>query len=125
MTRVFAETPSQSERLEKLNSSYITGMRIRNDIRECCVTLIDNVTGNEYHRGYHPESYSKALDAALETVTGKPRTTAEIAADAVALADENAKLRDLVEQLRLRGAEQPAAQEEAAAPTPTRRRSAN
>jgi hypothetical protein len=125
MTRVFAETPSQSERLEKLNSSYITGMRIRNDIRECCVTLIDNVTGNEYHRGYHPESYSKALDAALETVTGKPRTTAEIAADAVALADENAKLRDLVEQLRLRGAEQPAAQEEAAAPSPTRRRSAN
>lgn len=125
MTRVFAETPSQSERLEKLNSSYITGMRIRNDIRECCVTLIDNVTGNEYHRGYHPESYSKALDVALETVTGKPRTTAEIAADAVALADENAKLRDLVEQLRLRGAEQPAAQEEAAAPSPTRRRSAN
>lgn len=125
MTRVFAETPSQSERLEKLNSSYITGMRIRNDIRECCVTLIDNVTGNEYHRGYHPESYSKALDAALETVTGKPRTTAEIAADAVALADENAKLRDLVEQLRLRGAEQPAAQEEAAATSPTRRRSAN
>ena len=125
MTRVFAETPSQSERLEKLNSSYITGMRIRNDIRECCVTLIDNVTGNEYHRGYHPESYSKALDAAPETVTGKPRTTAEIAADAVALADENAKLRDLVEQLRLRGAEQPAAQEEAAAPSPTRRRSAN
>lgn len=125
MTRVFAETPSQSERLEKLNSSYITGMRIRNDIRECCVTLIDNVTGNEYHRGYHPESYSRALDAALETVTGKPRTTAEIAADAVALADENAKLRDLVEQLRLRGAEQPAAQEEAAAPSPTRRRSAN
>lgn len=125
MTRVFAETPSQSERLDKLNSSYITGMRIRNDIRECCVTLIDNVTGNEYHRGYHPESYSKALDAALETVTGKPRTTAEIAADAVALADENAKLRDLVEQLRLRGAEQPAAQEEAAAPSPTRRRSAN
>ena len=39
--------------------------------------------------------------------------------------DENAKLRDLVEQLRLRGAEQPAAQEEAAAPSPTRRRSAN
>jgi len=125
MTRVFSETPQQAERLEKLNSSYLTGIRIRNDIRECCVTLVDNVTGQEYHRGFHPESYSKALDIAIETVTGKPRTTAEIAADAMALADENAKLRDLVEQLRLRGAEQPAAQEEAAAPSPTRRRSAN
>lgn len=123
MTRVFAETPQQAERLEKLNSSYVTGIRVRNDIRECCVTLVDNVTGQEYHRGFHPESYSKALDVALETVSGKPRTAAEVAADAVALADENAKLRELVEQLKARGSEPAPAQEEAPATTaPSRRR---
>lgn len=124
MTRVFTETASQSERLDKLNSSYITGMRVRNgDVRECCVTLIDNVTGKEYHRGYHPESYSKALDAALATVTDKPKTTAEIAAEAVGLADENAKLRELVEQLKARTQEPASMQDEvAAAPSPSRRR---
>ena len=123
MTRVFAETPQQAERLENLNSSYVTGVRVRNDIRECCVTLVDNVTGQMYHRGFHPESYSKALDIALETVSNKPRTVAEVAADAVALADENAKLRELVEQLKARGSEPAPAQEEAPATTaPSRRR---
>lgn len=124
MTRVFTETASQSERLEKLNSSYITGLRVRNgDQRECCVTLIDNVTGAEYHRGYHPESYSKALDAALATVSNKPRTTAEVAAEAIGLADENTRLRELVAELQARTQEPAPMQDEvAAAPSPSRRR---
>lgn len=126
MTRVFAETPQQAEQLEKLNSSYVTGVRVRNDTRDCCVTLIDNVTGQEYHHGYHPESHSKALDMALATVAGKPRTAAEVAADAMALADENAKLRELVEQLKARTQEPAPMQDEVAAATsPSRRRAAS
>ena len=122
MTRVFSETAEQAERLEKLNSSYVCGTHVRDNVRQCSVALVDNVSGQRYHVGYHPESYSLALDAALATVSSRPKTTAEVAAQAVELADENAKLRQLVEQLKARGAEADA-QPEAAPPAPMRRRS--
>lgn len=122
MSRLFTETPDQEERLAKLNSSYVCGVRVRGDRREVSVALIDNTTGVEYHRAYHAESYSAALDAALASVTSKPKSTAEIAADSAALADENARLRALVEQLKSSQPTDATAMQEAA-PAITRKRS--
>ena len=124
MTRVFTETPEQSARLEKLNSSYVCGLHVKDNVRQCSVTLVDAVSGQQYHTGYHPESYSMALDMALNTISARPKTTAEMAAEAMTLSDENARLRQLVEQLKSRESEPAPAQEEPAAAqaAPTRRR---
>jgi len=107
MSRLFQETADQQQRLEALNVTYVCGIHIRGEERMRCVTLIDSVSGAEFHRGMHPESYSAALDIALKTVSNKPRTTAEIAAEAVKLAEENAKLREMVEAAQASAASAP------------------
>lgn len=123
MTRLFYETPEQQERLQKLDSSYATSIVFKGEQRNCCVALVDNVSKQEFHRGLHPESFSKALDIALSTVSARPRTIAEIAADAVSISEENARLRELVEQLKARESEPAPAQEDApTSASPPRRR---
>lgn len=124
MTRIFMETDEQVGRLESLNSSYRTSSEIR-DGRVCCfVQLVDNVTGAVWHEALG-QSHQDALESALNTARAgsRPKTTAEIAAESIALSDENAKLRDLVEQLKARGSEPvPAQDESAGAPSVSRRR---
>ena len=78
MTRVFTETTDQAARLERLNSSYVCGTHVRDSVRQCSVTLIDLVSGQPYHTGYHPESYSFALEDALNTLSARPKSNAEI-----------------------------------------------
>jgi len=107
MSRLFNETFEQQQRLEALNSSYVCGTVVRGDRRTRCVSLVDNVTKEVYHHGEHPESYGAALDVALQTVSNKPRTTAEIAAEAVKLAEENARLREMVEAAQAQAASSP------------------
>jgi len=107
MSRLFNETFEQQQRLDALNVSYICGTIIRNDQRMKSVALVDNVTKEVFHRGEHPESYSAALDIALKTVSNKPLTTAEIAAEALKLAEENAKLREMVEAAQAKAALSP------------------
>lgn len=117
------ETDEQVARLESLNSSYRTSTEVKDGRQTYLVQLVDLVTGATWHEA-SGQSHADALATALNSarVSSKPKTTAEAAAEAMALADENAKLRELVEQLKLRGAVQPEAQEEAAAPS-TRRKS--
>lgn len=107
MSRLFNETFEQQQRLDALNVSYICGTIVRNDQRMKSVALVDNVTKEVFHRGEHPESYSAALDIALKTVSNKPLTTAEIAAEALKLAAENAKLREMVEAAQAQTASSP------------------
>ena len=107
MSRLFNETLQQQELLNSLNASYVCGTLIRNQQRMKCVSLIDNVTNEIFHSGQHPESYSDALDIALRTVSKKPRTAAEMAVEAVKLAEENARLREMVEAAQASAASAP------------------
>lgn len=102
------ETPEQEAALESLNSSYRTSSEIKDGRAICCIQLIDKVTGNVWHESIAP-SHAEALEIALRTakVGNKPLTTAEVAARAVAMADENAKLREMVEALQAQQAATP------------------
>ena len=117
------ETPEQEAALERLNSSYRTAYEVNDGKPSCIIILVDRTTGSCWHES-KANTHSEALDIALRTAQpgAKPLTPAEMAAQSVALKDENAQLRQLVEQLKARGAET-AAESEAAPPALTRRRS--
>jgi hypothetical protein len=108
MSRIFMETPEQEAALDALNSSYRTSSEIKDGRAICAIQLIDRVTGSVWHEATAP-SHGEALEIALKTakVGSKPLTTAEVAAQAVALADENAKLREMVEALNAQQATSP------------------
>lgn len=124
MTRIFRETDSQVAMLESLNSSYRTSSENKDGRIVACVTLVDNVTKEAWHEATG-QSHADALERALATARPgeKPKTPAEIAAESIALADENAKLRELVDQLKAQRSESAPPQEDPAAPATTRRRS--
>lgn len=127
MTRIFAETQEQADALDRLNSSYRAASIVQEGRSACLVTLVDNVTGNVWHEAFGA-THADALATALATATpsSKPKTTAELAAESIALADENAKLRELVDQLKARTQEPAPMQDEVAAATsPSRRRAAS
>lgn len=102
------ETPEQEAALDALNSSYRTSSEIKDGRAICVIHLIDKVTGNVWHEST-ASSHADALEIAIKTakVGNKPLTTAEVAAQAVALADENAKLREMVEALNAQQAASP------------------
>ena len=124
MSRIFKESQAQDAALERLNSSYRTSTELRDGRPIASVMLIDNVTGSPWHEAIGT-THADALANAIATAQpgAKPKTAAEMAASAIALADENAKLRELVETLKARESEPAPVQEESAAvPAMSRRR---
>jgi hypothetical protein len=124
MSRIFKESQAQDAALERLNSSYRTSTQIKDGRPVHSVMLVDNVTGMPWHESIGA-THADALANAIATAQpgSKPKTAAEMAADAIALADENAKLRALVETLKARESEPAPVQEESVAtPAMSRRR---
>lgn len=108
MSNLARATPQQWERLNAIGSTYLVNATMRGSIQMYVVDLIDKKTEQPWHSG-EGMSASEALENALSTARpgAKPKTDAEVVADAMALASENAKLREMVEALQAQQAATP------------------
>lgn len=108
MSSLTRATPEQWDQLNALGSTYLVNAMMRGPIQVYVVDLIDQKTQNPWHSG-EGSSPQEALQNAIKTAKGssRPKTAAEIAADAASLADENAKLREMVEALQATQATSP------------------
>ena len=96
----------QYRKLDELDSSFHISSEIKNNTLHISCTLFDRATKKPWHSASASDA-SEAFQIALNTASrgSKPKTVSDIAAEAVALADENAKLRELVDQLKAQGSE--------------------
>lgn len=102
-------TEERRTKLKSVGSSYrlYTEANSTNpNVRVC--ELVDEATGQAWNKTTGQdwqEVFERAVDGA--TMFNQPKTAAEIVQDSVVLAQENARLREMVEALQ---AQQPAAQ---------------
>ena len=108
MSSLTRATQEQWDQLNALGSTYLVNAMMRGPLQVYIVDLIDQKTQTPWHSG-EGATPQDALKNAIATanVAIRPKTAAELAKDTIALADENAKLREMVEALQATQATSP------------------
>ncbi len=93
----------QAEYLESIGSSFRFSIETRNNDTKRVCELIDTATEQPWNKTLGDdwqETFDRCIETSRSKVTSKPKTAAEIAQDAMALAEENTRLREMVEALQ-------------------------
>jgi len=104
-------TTQQVSYLESIGSTCRFSVEFRGDnpSKRVC-ELVDIATGNSWNKTLGEEwqeTFDRCIETSRSTQSLKPKTAAELAQDAMTLAAENARLREMVEAAQASAASAP------------------